>query len=143
MEAQKTKRFSKLLIPLILIVLGVVFLLENLQILTGNLWQTLLGLWPLLLILASIEGIVNHKRFIEPILLAGLGGVFLLANFKLLSQGVWEAITKLWPILLITLGFEYTIGKQSKVGYYLGLLVVLLLMAGALWVITVQPNIGG
>jgi len=49
---------------------------------------------------------------VGPIILIGLGIVFLLNNLGLLSWSVWEVILRLWPILLIAIGLDILLGRR-------------------------------
>jgi hypothetical protein len=60
MPNQPTRR-SGLIGPAILIGLGVVFLLNNIGWLGWDIWQTLLRLWPLLLIAAGLDLLIGRR----------------------------------------------------------------------------------
>jgi hypothetical protein len=55
--SQRTRRLS---LPLVLIALGVVFLLINLGVVSGDVLQRLADLWPLLLIILGVQLVFNH-----------------------------------------------------------------------------------
>lgn len=63
----------------------------------------------------------------------GLGVVFLLNNYGFLALNVWQVVLNLWPLLLIAVGFDILIGHRSKLLAALGLIVMLALLVGALW----------
>ncbi|MBA7510962.1 hypothetical protein ES705_02952 [subsurface metagenome] len=46
-------------IGLVLIVLGVLFLLKNLGVITGNFWDVL---WPLIIVVAGISMLFGRKK---------------------------------------------------------------------------------
>lgn len=70
-----------------------------------------------------------------PLILIGLGIVFLLNNLGILSWNVWDVIFNLWPVLLISAGLDIIIGYRSGWGAVLSLLLTLALLAGALWLL--------
>jgi len=70
---------------------------------------------------------------VGPVILIGLGVVFLLNNLGMLAWSVWEVIFRLWPVLLIAAGLELIIGRRSVWGSLLALVLTLAVLAGALW----------
>jgi hypothetical protein len=63
-----------------------------------------------------------------------LGVVFLLSNLGYLELNVWTTIFRLWPVLLIAIGFDVLIGRRSTIASLIGLVVILAILAGALWI---------
>lgn len=118
--------------PLTLIILGLVFLAYNLGLLSQNVWTTLLDLWPLLLVLIGLDGILNRNGIVGPSLLIGLGLIFLLNNFGFIIVDVWQMIFSLWPLLLIAIGFDILIGRRSWLLSLLGVGVVLLILVASI-----------
>lgn len=70
---------------------------------------------------------------VGPVMLIGLGIVFLLNNLGLLSWDVWPALLRLWPILLIGLGLDLLVGRRSVIGSLLVAIALLAVMLGAIW----------
>lgn len=131
----RTKRYRPSLFwPAALITVGIVFLMENLGMLSGDAWSTLWRLWPLLLILIGLDGFWRRQGWVGASLMIAVGIVFLLNNFGYLALNVWQAIFNLWPILLVAIGFDILVGHRSKLAALIGLVVILGLLAGALWV---------
>lgn len=78
----------------------------------------------------------THMRrggIVGPVILIGAGVVFLLTNLGMISWTVWEALFRLWPVLLIAVGLDILIGRRSIVG---SLLVVVLLFGVLAFAIT-------
>jgi hypothetical protein len=71
--------------------------------------------------------------------LIALGTVFLLNNLGVLDWGVWSLILRLWPVLLIGIGLDLLVGRRSVWGSLLVVLVMLGILAGAIWYYGVQP----
>ena len=67
-----------------------------------------------------------------PVLLIGLGVLFLLQNFGLLPRGMWAALVPLWPVLLIVLGLDMFLGRRSLSGAILVLVLSALIVAASL-----------
>jgi hypothetical protein len=126
-----------LFFPVILIIVGVLFLLKNFDILTGDVGSTLLKLWPLLLILIGLDSMLQGHGLAGPVFLIGLGTVFLLNNFGHLPWNAWELILRLWPVLIIAIGLDIIIGRRSAWGSLLALVLMLAIVAGALLLIGV------
>jgi len=74
----------------------------------------------------------RRSGLIWPLLLIGLGTLWLLQNFGLLPAGMWAALAQLWPVLLILLGLDMLIGRRSTAGTAVVLLVGALIVAGSL-----------
>lgn len=130
--------------PLLLIALGVFFLLNNLGLLADNAWETLLNFWPLLLVAMGVDSLIKREGAAGPALMIGLGIIFQLNNFGVLSVGVWDLILRLWPLLLVAWGFDLIFGRRSVWLSLIGAIVVLILLAGALALQgVVQPALQG
>ncbi len=82
----------------------------------------------------------RRVSLVGPVILIGLGVVFLLNNMGLLAWSVWEVIFRLWPILLIALGLEIILSRLSAWGSLLALALTVVIFAGALWLL--EPDIG-
>jgi hypothetical protein len=81
------------------------------------------------------EGI-RRGGLVGPLILIGLGVLFLLANLGLLAWNFWEIIFRLWPLLLIAFGLDIMFGRRSP---WISLAIVLLVLAVAgasLWFFT-------
>jgi len=118
--------------PLTLIILGLVFLAYNLGMLSDDLWSTLINLWPLLLVLIGLDGLLNRGGIVWPSLMIGLGVIFLLNNFGYLLLDVWQVILSLWPVVLIAIGFDILIGRRSWFLSLVGVVVVLAILVGSI-----------
>ncbi|MGE5527791.1 MAG: LiaI-LiaF-like domain-containing protein [Patescibacteria group bacterium] len=65
------------------------------------------------------------KSLVGPVILVGLGVIFLLNNLGRLEWSVWEAILRFWPAILIAFGVELALGRGSVWGSIMGALAVL------------------
>jgi hypothetical protein len=119
--------------PIILIALGIIFLLNNLGMMTGDIWDTILRLWPVLLIAIGIDGFLRRGGLVGSTLIIAVGIVFILSNYGYLTVNVWEVVVRLWPLLLIAMGFDVFIGRRSIWASLVGLVLILVILAGALW----------
>lgn len=119
--------------PLVLIVVGVVFLLSNLDVISGDVWSNLFRLWPLILIAIGLEGILRREGIAAPTLFLAVGVVFLLDNYGIISVNTWGTFFRLWPLLLVAFGFDVLIGRRSWWASLIGAVLILALFIGGLW----------
>jgi len=145
MSEQRTtpdRRRSSLFGPLLLIALGIIFLLSNVGALRGNVWDTIVLLWPVILIVIGLDSIYKREGFVGAVFLIGLGVVFLLANLGILSVNVWQLLLRLWPVLLVAIGLDLVIGRRNVWASLAGLVLLLAILAGALWLYGVRLESG-
>jgi hypothetical protein len=79
---------------------------------------------------------------IFPVLLIGLGVLFLLNTMNIVDWRVWEGIWRFWPLILIAAGLEIVVGRRSAAGSAIIAVALLLALAGGLWLWAIQP-LGG
>jgi hypothetical protein len=131
---ERKRRHFPIFWPLLLIAIGIFLFLNSAHMLPGNTLDTLLKLWPLLLVIAGLDGFINHGGFVWSVLLAGLGGIFLLANFGYVQVSVWTVVIRLWPVLFIAWGLDLLIGRhRSWVSWVVGIVIGLALVGGIYW----------
>ncbi len=82
----------------------------------------------------------RHGGVVGPVILISLGVIFLLNNLGWLEWGVWETVLRLWPVLLIGAGLDLLIGRRSAWGSLLVALLLLAVLAGAIWVHQTRPS---
>ena len=87
---------------LLVITLGIVFLLDNLDFVESG---RILRFWPVILIVAGArhlwEARDRGKAFMGAVL-AGAGGLLLLESLYIIDFDVWD----LWPLVLVAIGFR-------------------------------------
>lgn len=76
---------------------------------------------------------VRRGGLVGPLILIGLGIVFLLNNLGILAWSVWDVIFRLWPVLLIAVGLDILIGRRSVWGSLVALVLMLAVIAGVVW----------
>ena len=74
----------------------------------------------------------REPSLVGPVILIGLGILFLLNNLGILPWSVWEMIFRLWPVLIIAAGLEILIGRRSVLGSLVVLVLTLALVVGLL-----------
>jgi hypothetical protein len=83
-----------------------------------------------------------HRRgLIGPLLLIGIGVLFLMNNLGTLNWSVWELIFRLWPVFLIAAGLDLVIGRGSVWGAILAVILVVAVVAFGVWSIR-SPGAG-
>ena len=80
----------------------------------------------------------RHTGLVGPVILVGLGVLFLLNNFGVLSWGIWMTLLRLWPILLIAVGLDILVGRRSLLGSLLVTLAMVALLVGGVWWLSPQ-----
>ena len=104
------KSFSgALVVGLMLVAVGVLWVLNNLNILDFRLHQW----WPLILIALGLLDMTNNRRInaFGPWFLIILGGVFLLAANHIVE---WREIWKYWPVILIAIGLSIIFHRRGS-----------------------------
>ena len=130
--ARRTTRGS-IFFPLILVAIGVLILLRNIGGLSGDVWDYVLGFWPVILIAIGLDSLYRREGAAGAVFWIGLGVVFLLSNLGLFAWNVWDVILNLWPVLLIAIGLDLAIGRRSTWGAVLAMVLMIAILAGALW----------
>jgi hypothetical protein len=96
-------------------------------LLQRSIWDILWNLWPLIFIALGLDALFRKKEIFGSVFWVGLGSVFLLTNFGILSWNAWNVLFRLWPLLLVTAGLEILLGKRS---IWISLPVTLLVLGG-------------
>ncbi|MEJ2738024.1 MAG: DUF5668 domain-containing protein, partial [Anaerolineae bacterium] len=78
----------------------------------------------------------RNVSILGPVLLIGVGILLLLNIMGILEWSVWWNLLRFWPILLIAAGLDLLIGRRSVLGALIATVLVLALLAGALWLTT-------
>jgi hypothetical protein len=83
----------------------------------------------------------SHRGgLVGPLLLIGIGVIFLLHRMDLLTVNFWDLIFRLWPILLIAVGIDLLIARRSIWGSLLALILIIAVMLGGFYLLGVQPG---
>lgn len=133
---------GSLFFPFLLIVIGLLFLLDNLNLLPGDIWGTVFNLWPLILVGMGVDGLWRRQGIVTAVLMIGVGVVFLLANLGYLNMSILDFSLHFWPILLIAIGFDIFVGRRSIVASIVGLVLILAILVGAVWLFGVRFSTG-
>lgn len=131
-ETRHRRHRPGLFFPLILITLGLLLLLQNLNVLNENIWDLLWKCWPVLLIWIGLDSLFDRHGVAGPVFFIGIGTVFLLSNFNLLSWNSWDLIFQLWPVMLIAWGLDLVFGNRSILGSVLAVVLLAAIVIGVL-----------
>lgn len=75
----------------------------------------------------------KNPSLVGPLILITIGALALLANFGYLSSSFWITALQFWPLILILIGLEILIGRQSWAGSIIVLLIGLAMVAGIIY----------
>jgi len=128
--------------PLILITIGIVFLLSNLGIFRGDIWENIWQFWPVILIAIGLDSLFRRNEIAGPVFMIGLGLVFQLSNLGVIGWGTWDVLWRLWPILLVAVGLEIIIGRRNLWLSILSVILILVVLGGVVWFIGPGPVSG-
>ena len=128
--------------PLLLITLGAAFLLNNLGFISGNLWDTIIKLWPLLIVFSGLNDLFRREGVVWPLILIGLGTFLLLINFDYLTWHSWGRLWKLWPLILVAIGVDLIFKERPVWRAILGGIMILLLVGGGIWLASFSSQVG-
>ncbi|MCH7754767.1 hypothetical protein IH970_06545 [candidate division KSB1 bacterium] len=104
------KRGPNFWLAVILIAVGVLFLLDNLNVLDiGNFWE----FWPVILIAVGLMKLTgsNFQDKSSASVLIGIGLLFLLLNLDILY---WDEIWQFWPLILILIGVSIIFKHKNR-----------------------------
>lgn len=96
------RRLRPVLPGLLVITLGIVFLLDNLDFIESG---RMLRLWPAILIVAGVKHLWEARdrgTAFSGAILAGAGGLLLLDSLYVIDFDLWD----LWPLILVAVGFR-------------------------------------
>ncbi len=84
----------------------------------------------------------RHGGVVGPVILIGLGVIFLLNNLGLLDWSVWEIFFRLWPILLVAVGLDLILGRRSIWGSLLAVVLTFAVLGLAIWLAGTDIGVG-
>lgn len=96
----RTNKGKKMVLGIIILLIGVVFLADNLGVLTPNVKDIIIS-WPMLLVAIGLINIFGRHSFVSGTILILIGVFFLLPNIFCLPHNFTRLF---WPLLLIAAG---------------------------------------
>lgn len=84
-----------------------------------------------------------HRRpsLFWPIILIGIGVIFLLNNLGYIHGNPWTIIWQFWPVLLIVIGLDILFGRRSAVGSLISAALALAVVGFVIWLLVAAPAI--
>jgi hypothetical protein len=76
---------------------------------------------------------VRRGGLFWPVVLIGLGIIFLLNNLGYLDWSIWRTLWRVWPVFLIAAGLDLLIGRRSIWGSVVALLLILGVFVAGIW----------
>jgi hypothetical protein len=129
--------------PLFLVAAGILFLANNLGVLSGSGWDLIVRLWPVLFIVAGLDGMYRGDGIAGPIFWIAVGTLFLMGNFGYLAIGSWQILLNYWPVLLIAIGIDVLFGQRRAIwAQALSVVLALGLLGGIVWLASHQAPLG-
>ncbi|MEX0789109.1 MAG: DUF5668 domain-containing protein [Anaerolineales bacterium] len=83
-----------------------------------------------------MEAKPRRGSLIGPVILIGLGVVFLLDNLGVVHWDIWQIVFRLWPVLLIAAGLDLVVGRRSTAGTLVVVLVMVGLTLAGVWLLS-------
>ncbi len=96
---------------LIILIIGTIFLLEN--VFGLEIWESVWLFWPVLILLWGLMELFQKRSIFFGIILLAIGGLFLARNFELYQWS--EAIWKFWPVIIIAIGIDQLFRQPDSV----------------------------
>lgn len=85
-----------------------------------------------------MEGEFRRGGLVGPIILIGLGVVFLLNNLGVLEWNVWDVVFQTWPLLLIAWGIDLLIVRRTIEATLFTLILLIVVIAGGVWLVAIR-----
>ena len=84
-----------------------------------------------------------HRKpsLVWPIILIGAGILFLLNNLGIVDWDVWLTIGRLWPLILVAIGFDIILGRSSGIWPALAFLLIIALFTSGAWLVNTTGSI--
>ena len=99
---------GRFIIASVLIVLGVVFLIDNLDVVDVDVDDFIAGWWPAILIVLGVSGLARSRAAsMGQIFLIAVGVVLLLMTLDIVDSGL------LWPVIIIGIGVWILLGGRA------------------------------
>lgn len=85
-----------------------------------------------------MEGEFRRGGLVGPVILIGLGVVFLLNNLGILEWSIWDVLLRTWPLLLIAWGIDLLIVRRTTEATLFTLILILVVIAGGVWIVAIR-----
>jgi hypothetical protein len=76
-----------------------------------------------------------------PIVLIGIGVLFLLSNLGIVDWELFPTLLRLWPLLLVAVGLDLLLGRRSGIWAGITIAIILALFTGGVWLVQTSTNV--
>lgn len=83
----------------------------------------------------------RNPGLIGPIILIGIGLVLLLNNLNVLGWEIWIALLRLWPLILVAIGLDMMVGRQSIWGSLVVAFLFIGMVAFGIYYLGISPTL--
>jgi len=80
-----------------------------------------------------MQGRSSRGGLVGPVLLIGVGLVFLAQTLGWVESGIWLGLLRMWPLILIAVGVDLLIPRRTWIGTLLSLVLIVAIFAGGFW----------
>ncbi len=130
--------------PLALIAVGVIFLLNNLNIVHVSGWGFLATYWPLIFVIGSLDDIYRGKDLPGAVIGVGFAAMMVAGNLGYLPMDAFQMLIRFWPVMFISIGLNLLFANHTLLMNLIGIVLALLVVAGLLFMglgsINLQPT---
>lgn len=81
-----------------------------------------------------------RPSLVGPVILVGLGVIFLLNNLGVISWDIWNVLWRFWPVLLIVAGLDLLFGRRSTILSAVFALLLAAALAFGVWYFSSQGS---
>ncbi|MCX6055875.1 MAG: DUF5668 domain-containing protein [Chloroflexi bacterium] len=139
----ENRKPRSLFFSLLLVSAGLLLFMINTGKVQGGIWENARIFWPVILIIGGLDGIYRRDGWVGPLVLLGMGTVFLLGNLHILESGGLSLLVKFWPLILVAIGLDVILGRQRSVWNSLIRIALGLFLVGAIiWLTSFSPWMG-
>jgi hypothetical protein len=76
-----------------------------------------------------------------PLVLIGIGVLFLLSNLGIVDWEIWPTLLRLWPLLLVAVGLDLLLGRRSGIWAGITIVIVMAMFAGGIWLVQTTTSV--
>jgi hypothetical protein len=76
-----------------------------------------------------------------PLVMIGIGVIFLLSNLGVVDWELLPTLLRLWPLLLVAIGLDLLLGRRSGIWAGITVAIVLALFAGGVWLVQTTTGV--
>lgn len=82
-----------------------------------------------------------RRSLVWPLVMIGIGVIFLLSNLGVVDWEVFPTLLRLWPLLLVAIGLDLLLGRRSGIWAGIVIAIVLGMFAGGVWLVQTTTGV--